>query len=383
MSSRTVVEQVAVLDIHADDGRAEVLIEVSGRGMGTASLTSDHLAVRQRLAEEALRRQALHDETSFWWSGERVRDQRILEAQVAMATLRDWDWHHIVEPMLPAVGPSKTVFLSSGAPTLPAFSVRGALRQGVRCGELAPEQFFRLVALNLWMGAGSESLLNLALRGVLPAFRPETTALLIGPEPKGWSQALDALLVDLPDTSPSTALTDVLRPDEFEAIDAIVTRVRWTEVLQRTASSLASQAGVRYVAEAESGDLLALLDRPGTIRTLGLAVHQDAQGLHFADGVLPLDAVRTRLADMRRRGVPLDAVDLAVCGAEAPGNLADCFQSCGTPIVLTYGPFAHFARVVLGWINLLSLAQRGDDLSLPELIDRSWHIAYASPMPDR
>lgn len=377
MNDRAVVEQVAVLDTRADGGGAEILIEVCGRGVGTVKLTSDHLAVRRRLAEEALRRQAVHDETSFWWTGERVRDQRILEAQVAMAALRDWDWHHIVEPVLPAVGPHKTALLTAGASTLPAFSLRGALRQGVRCGELLPEQFFRLITLNLWMGPGSERLLDLALRGTLPAFRPESTLLMLGPEPKGWNQALDALLVDLPDTSSSTALADVLRPDEREAVKAIVTRVRWIETLRRTALDISSRAGVRCIASAESGDLLALLDQPGPIRTLGLVVHQDAQGLHFADGVIPLDAVRARLADMRRRGLVLDAVDLAVCGAEAPGNLADCFQSCGTPLVLTYGPFAHFARAVLGWTNLLSMPRcGGDHLSLPELIDRSWHTAY-------
>ena len=79
---------------------------------------------------------------------------------------------------------------------------------------------------------------------------------------------------------------------------------------------------------------------------------------------------------------PFGSVELGVCGAEAEGNLADCLQAFGAPIVHTQGRFAHYGRMLAAWSwAFQELRDAGGPLSLPELLDRGWLRAWAGQPP--
>lgn len=376
MISTTTFEQIIVIDVQtsASNGGVDILVEVNGSLASGVSLGIEALEERQTLAERVQRSQ-VDDDTSFWWSGDVIRDRRIATAQVANAALRAWDWQHWASPLLRAVDTRPTLLLAPGATDLPLFSVRSALRHGVRGGELSGARYTQIVPLSLWSGVGCEHLAELATAGALPAFSPSSTAVVIGPEPDGWRRSLDALLIDLPTNQFDYEISDAVTRQDLEMIEAIATRVRWTQAIHNSLKGAADRLRMKCLTNATSEDFINLLKSPQTISTLGMIIHQDHIGLHFYDRVVTLDELRETL-ELREQASPFASVDLAVCRAEESHNLADCFQSSGTPIILTYGPRAHFGRAQIGWLYMLRAFAEHGPLGLPELVDHAWYAAF-------
>ncbi len=105
--------------------------------------------------------------------------------------------------------------------------------------------------------------------------------------------------------------------------------------------------------------------------TLFLVAHQDDAGVHLHDRSVAPAEVYARLRRASAGDPPYATVDLSVCGADRPGNLAVVFQALGASVILTRGSVGYDGGMFQRLLRLLNLIQSGSRLSLPES-SRPW-----------
>lgn len=290
---------------------------------------------------------------------DRQRDARTLRLEDARRAVDRWDLEHVLGPLLDGLcTPALVVFHGgSGAPRL---DLRAALREGVRGGELPLATLRDIVCLPTWSETVDGLIRHLAELSVvgLPVVDPARTAFLIGPPPP------DEFLNTLAEMEPADAREALVSmPSDVEAL-------AWRAVVRADFVERARAAGHRVVAEATVEDLTAAPEIAGG--SLVLLAHQDGDGIHMHDGPIAPADVRERL-EARCGGVaPYTTVDLSVCDADRPGNLAAAFQSLGATVVLTRGHVGYEGGMFRRFLQILDLLDEGRRLSLPELHDLAW-----------
>lgn len=379
--------RLLALDVgKAVDGALEVALVQSSGELGRRSVPRVRLAARDAIVESLNRHLATRDLTSLLAcsgasSGLVKGALAALDGVELRAQLDRWDFDHLVRPWLGELARRPCVVLTaSDAGTLPHHSLRGALRQAIREGALAPELIARVNALPMWSGAGPRSLTISGENVMLPPVVPTELCFLVGPPPGDIEAQLAA-------TVAAGVPLEVLA-DEVDGSPQILHGAVQGGVIRRLARTLAQSAracGARYILPATSGDLINALSRLDR-GTLVLIAHHDRQhdGLLLADGILPHRALARLAVDWSatRRAPRHASVDLCVCDAEAPGGLAEIVQHLGIPVVLARRGYALLADCLVGWREYLATLEVVGPVPLPLLMDLSWlRRSERTPMP--
>lgn len=187
---------------------------------------------------------------------------------------------------------------------------------------------------------------------------PERVTFMLGPPPP------DDFLETLAEMSPEDA-ADLLvsEPAEVEAI-------AWRATVRADFIETARELGYQIFPEATSGDLTTAPPSPGG--ALFLVAHQDARGVHMFDGAIHPSEVHALMQRKRGSEPPYTTVDLAVCRANRPGNLAATFQALGATVVLTRGEVGYDGGMFRRLLHLLEVLSHESRLSLPEIHDLAW-----------
>jgi hypothetical protein len=290
------------------------------------------------------------------------RDAQTGRLERARRAVDRWDFDHVIGPALADLrAPALVAF--PGDTDTPRLDLRAALREGVRSGRLAPSIVSEIVCLPTWPETASglfAHLAELSFAG-LPAIDPARTTFLLGPPPP------NPLLATL-DRMSREDVNEAIRsmPADLEA-------VAWRALVRAEFVEAAQVAGYRVVPEASSEDLLCA--PPSAGGALFLVAHQDEDGVHLHDRPVTPAEVRARLA--RLAEAPYATVDLSVCGADRPGNLASIFQALGASVVLTRGDIAYDGGMFQRLLRILELVEGGSRLALPELHDLAWTLDSA------
>ncbi|MCY0989508.1 hypothetical protein OV203_20375 [Nannocystis sp. ILAH1] len=378
--ARSDPRRVASLDFcAADHGGVEVVLGVHGESPLIAGLTPSRLAERAEVVRRLALRAQDDDRSSFWATGDATADDALLAVEALRALVCRWDMTHVVGPLLTSLGSEPTMVLVDGRGGLPEFSLRQTLRWGVASRRIAPAAAARIVPVPVWAGQGADLLLDQVDTGALPGVRPEQLVFAIQRPPGGAETLLLALLRRFGDPEVcAERLRDLLEaPEDSPHHRLVATALRqwdWTEALLVELRARATALGAIVLDTIASSQLIDLFAGATPDATLVLVAHQDARGVHLADGPVPLPALAAVLARLRRIGHAVwGSVDLGVCHANAPLNLADIVQSAGVPVVMTSGTWAHCARMLGCWSHALDvLAAAETPPSLPRLLDAAW-----------
>jgi hypothetical protein len=203
-------------------------------------------------------------------------------------------------------------------------------------------------------------LARLSLFG-LPVVDPGRTTFLLGPPPPN----------PLLETLDGMSREDVV--EALQSMPAELEAVAWRALVRADFLEAAQRAGHRVVAEASSEHLLS--PPPIAGGALFVIAHQDDDGVHLHDRPVPPAEVRARLAGGDE--APYVTVDLSVCGADRPGNLASVFQALGASVVLTRGNVGYDGGMFQRLLRILELVEGGSRLALPELHDLAWRLDSA------
>lgn len=358
--------------LHADlgaDGGAVDVSRMDARIVGDRRELADVPVHRSALAAAACRareelvRKVEAIERRFVGTGllldDPERDAQTGRLERARRAVDRWDFDHLIEPVLAGLR-APTLVAFHGDSDTPRLDLRAALREGVRSGRLAPSIVSDVVCLPTWPETVQGLFAHLAelAFGGLPAVDPARTTFLLGPPPP------NPLLATLDRMS---------REDVSEAIRSIPTEleaVAWRALVRADFLETAQAAGYRVVPEASSEDLLCA--PPSAGGALFLVAHQDEDGVHLHDRPVTPAEVRARLA--RSDEAPYATVDLSVCGADRPGNLASVFQALGATVVLTRGNVGYDGGMFQRLLRILELVEGGSRLALPELHDLAWTL---------
>jgi hypothetical protein len=356
--------------------RRAVLLDVEPQADGSVLVVGEPGGLRHHVGAEALAERdalvahAVHARqaspgTSFY-AGDFDRDASAVRAELIWSTLRLWDLTTFAQPLLARMDLPAMV-LYPGRSRLAHLSLRGSLREGLRAGALDAGIFGRARALAYWGARGLRRLLELCAAGAVPVVDPARTSLLVAPPPdriaamirrvprSRWEQVLGAALPDL-------------------------RAARTTAAFEAELFTLAARLGVDVVHPATRAHLLDRIRAGGWGRSLFLIAHQDAEGIHLADGPLPLAAARAALADRAAAGAGAhDTVDLGVCGAEEEGNLADAFQAAGAPIVTTRGMTSYYGRDIVAALLVIRRLEEHGPAPLPDLTEGAWLDLHPGP----
>lgn len=350
------LRRAVLVDVDAQED-ASILVTAEPGGIRYC-ISAEETAQRDELVARATDARHSTPGTSFV-TGDRDRDRAALRAELLWSALRSWDLEHVLRPLLARLEPWSLV-LHPGRCRLEHLSFRGALHEGLLTGAIDERTLQSTCGLPYWSAPGLEHLLDRAIAGALPVVDPKRMALLVAPPP-------DRI---------ATNLLRIPRSQWESTLHAALPDLRAAKKLATFESELfgaATEIGIDVVYPATRR---ALMDRLGARvegSALFLIAHQDAEGLHFADGALPIGAIRAAFVEHARSGaIPHDTVDLGVCGAEGEGNLAEWFQARGSPIVMTRGMTSFYGRDIVAALTVVRrLAQHGPAV-LPMLVDEIW-----------
>ncbi len=362
-----------VLALHFErdpDERVSIVLSANERQYWLPIADSVLVSRRRRL--DAIEREAKRaGRSSFWSSGDAARDQRAQRIIALEAALHGYDFDLLLAPLIEQLRTGGPAFiLSSGRPcvvpsglSLDRFSVRRSLQAAFRAGKIGLTTLRALVSVPYWSEPGSVRLVEHALAGALPQVSPGTLRFLIARPSR-----LARYFTDFLETGGTiTALAELL---SLQDLVPERTQAWWNDRIFNTLVGEARAGGAKVVTELTRQSLVDELVSVTPTTNLVLILHQDEQGLHCADGALPLGEL---IAALVARGAPAAAsVDLAVCMANQAGNLAEILQGAGTPVVMTRGSTAYFGAAAATWIRALRLLRSGWSGSLPALHDQLW-----------
>lgn len=371
---------VYVLDVEPDEGGGvtSILSLVVPRRAGhdvvlhDATLFHGAVSPAASRAREArvceLARLEAHLRGSSFLVGDPDRDRRSHELDVARRRIAHWDCEHIITPLgaLLQERPGILVFRRSAG--MPRFSALAAIREGIDLGLLPVGILRGLSCVPTWAESAEDlmgHLTSLALFG-LPEVDPARSVLLLG--------------ADAPNEFLSTVATNVPDDDKRDALEAMPAELRsvaWLSLLREALVDEAVGIGMEVHAEATRADMERALSAGSYGATLFLVAHQDELGVHLWDAPVAIEEVN-RAIHRPAAGAAYGAVDLAVCGADSPGNLASAFARRGSPVVLTRGAIGYQGRAMARLLGLIRLLREGCVASLPELHGRAWELEISA-----
>lgn len=162
--------------------------------------------------------------------------------------------------------------------------------------------------------------------------------------------------------------------DSAEQLRSGLARDVWITRLLDTLTQEARATGITVETDVTAVRLLELLAGSGASGhecTLVVVGHQgDDARLHCADRALGLDEIAWNLRS--RTPIAWTSIDLAVCHASEPYNLAELCQAAGCPVVLSRGPFAYYGRTVGAWILIVRMLAHVGAAPLSWLHDTIW-----------
>lgn len=345
------------LQLHADDTIDTIELDVAA------------LNRRGALVADALEFDRKHQIGSYYASGEAYRDEVVAASARRWALVRDWDYLHIAGalPQLFPRAPQVVLFPGRfpGEPRLAEFSVRRALRQAAAVGHIDIETTLRFNSIPTWGGAGEDALSRSAHAGRLPQVFAERTQIILLPRPA----IIEDAAVDMIDrwgVADFLAASDEFRGGFLE--------LRRAELTRHALLAAARAAGAQIIDLPAADEFVALLaaHHPDDDHTQVVIGHQDDEGIHCHDRPVSLAEIEQQLTRTRPAGIRCASVDLAVCRAGHPNNLAPLLQSAGAQIVLHRGEFAYYGRTLLTWLIALRLLEAAGPCSLSTLHDRVW-----------
>lgn len=155
------------------------------------------------------------------------------------------------------------------------------------------------------------------------------------------------------------------RSSGFRALqDERALLTEWQTRVQREVEAL----GGTVTAAASRDDLGQRLADPEPGETLVLFAHQDDRAIHLVDGPCTRDELPVATA----HGAPHASIDLAVCFAGDPHNLASRVQDLGCPVLTCRRHRAQLGGALFTWMEILHLLREGARVSLPELHELAW-----------
>lgn len=302
--------------------------------------------------------------------------------------VRIWDFEHVVQPLYAMVvgeGRAPGLMLFPGQSKLAGFSLRMALRSAIRRGACDPDATLRLQAIPLWAGDGARRLERLARSDALPRVTLGHVRFVLAPVPSGLERVIGAFMRRTPQPEVfKRHFGAQLRPDLQSYI--------WTHKLRKALVSNARAFGSEVLDEPNCDQFLSALAGGQPHETLVVVAHQTKDGIHLRDGALPLRAVQGHLgARLRHRPQGLDnsvvprdcygSVDIAVCHSQEPGNLAECMNAFGVPVVMAQGHRAYYGVTCGTWLMALDVLQRCRPMVLHRLVERVWRYSQGRWTP--
>lgn len=366
--------QVEVVSRVRGDGGVEWTAIVDTAAWRLELARSD-LAFRNGCLDRVSRMRDAFDRSSYWRSSQMRIEQGVAELDAAYHALYHWDLCEIVRPLLANLeqqfpGESWLV-VAEGRPALPLFDIRAALRSGILRGSAPPQALAVFSVVHAWAGRGCAALREFTAPNMLPKFRASALHFVIGPPPSEIDDYFGTLARHR-QVAHDILIRETLEIEQDRVVD-MVARAKWQAGLLDAVIKTARTLGAFVRSPATRKDLANVLARCAQGSLLVVIAHQDRDGIHLADGPLALPVFGQYLYDLRERAIrPCASVDLGVCHANAEGNLADCFQAFGIPVVHTHGRYAHFGRVLATWLWALRTLADGDPRSLPALLDEGW-----------
>lgn len=300
--------------------------------------------------------------------GDPDRDRRSLELDVARRRIGLWDCEHVIAPLGDMLQERPGILVFRRSACMPRFSALAALREGIDLGLLPMRILRRLICVPTWAESAEElmgHLTSLALFG-LPTVDPARSVLLLG--------------ADAPNDFLSTVATNVPDDDKRDALEAMPAELRgvaWLSLIREALIEEASRIGMEVHAEATRADMMRALSAGSDGATLFLVAHQDELGIHLWDAPVAVEEVK-REVHLAATYAAFGTVDLAVCGADVPGNLASAFAQQGSPVVLTRGAIGYQGRAMARLLMIVRLLREGCVASLPELHGRAWELELSA-----
>lgn len=328
---------------------------------GSWRIPGSEVSRRNELVRKFLNLEVTHgrDFFSMEASSRRVRER--------WTEIARWDYDKVLHPLLVEGEPPDAILYDVSGPLL-EFSARRALWQGLLDELVPPAIFASLTTFPVWGGLGLERLAHALIRGSVPLVRLETLDVVIGHIPSALEDDLLMGLARAEEDGDPRPIAIVAQEVLDDLSELVLEDVR-THAILRELREISHRVGFKLETQCDRATFLKFLEQGPLDRTLVVVAHQDHQGIHFSDGALGLETLRSVLSDLRGQ-LPWSSVLSMVCGSSQPMNLAHCMQAAGVPVVLTHGA-RTFRGVSLGAVlvmvrNLLELGPT----TLGRLVDR-------------